>query len=126
MAVLVYCYGEAVVLLFCCFWFQVWMTTKYCQQMLITFHQLSHYYNLTYYLLLTIKNENYVYSNYKRERYPFRISFSTTILNYTWKVIRITRVIYDHELQSFQDRTSSCTLRYVDIYWLDMYYMYYI
>ena len=39
-----------------------------------------------------------------------------TILNYTGKVIRLTRVICNHELQSFQDRISSCALRYVDIY----------
>ena len=25
---------------------------KYCEQMIIDFHQLSHYYNITYYLLL--------------------------------------------------------------------------
>ena len=40
----------------------------------------------------------------------------TTILNHTWKVIRLTHVIYNHELQSFQDYISSCTLHYVDTY----------
>ena len=33
-----------------------------------------------------------------------------------WKVIRLTRVIYNHELQSFQNCISSCALHYVDIY----------
>ena len=42
--------------------------------------------------------------------------FSTTIINYTWKVIRLTCVIYNHELQSSQDHISSCALRNVDIY----------
>ena len=41
---------------------------------------------------------------------------SSTTLNYTWKVIRRTRVIRNNELESFQDHISSCALRYVDIY----------
>ena len=31
-------------------------------------------------------------------------------------MIRLTLVIYNHELRSFQDCISSCALRYVDIY----------
>ena len=38
--------------LFLLFWFWVLMYSKYCEQMIIDFHQLSHYYNITYYLLL--------------------------------------------------------------------------
>ena len=56
----------------------------------------------------------------------FWISSSTTILNYMWKVIRLTRVICNHALQSFQGCTSSYALHYVDKYWLDRYYMYYV
>ena len=48
--------------------------------------------------------------------YHFWRSFLTTILNYTWKLIRLTRVICNHELQSFEDPISFCALHYVDIF----------
>ena len=38
---------------FCCFVIRVWLYSKYCEQMIIDFHQLSHYCNITYYLLPT-------------------------------------------------------------------------
>ena len=49
-------------------------------------------------------------------QYPFWILISTTILTNMWKVIRLTCVISNHELKSFQDRISSYVLRYVDTY----------
>ena len=72
---------------------------------------LLHYYVLLL-TLLNLTNITFVLI-IKWKRYPFWILFSTSILNYTWKVISLTRVICNHELGSFQDRISSSVLRYV-------------
>ena len=53
IAVLVYCCG-GVFLLFC---YSSLPVLKHCEQMIIDFHQLSHYYNITYYLLLLTKTK---------------------------------------------------------------------
>ena len=46
----------------------------------------------------------------------FWILFSTTILKYTWKVIKLACVICNYELLSFQDCISSWALHYIYIY----------
>ena len=70
---------------------------------------------ISYVLQLPTKLK-YVYSNYKWVNYPVWILFSTTILNYTWKVFRLTREIFSHDLQSFQDCILYCALHYICIY----------
>ena len=112
IAVLVYCCGGGLFLLL---WIWVWLYSNIVSRwwlIFINYHTTTISYVLNYHQL----NQNYVYSNYKMRKISFLDIFSTTIINYTWKVIRLTRVIYNHELQSFQDRISSCALRYVDIY----------
>ena len=91
---------QSIVVEFVFICFRIWPNSKYCQHVIIDENQLSQYYNILQIVKKYIKT--YINTNESPESIPFYDPFSQQKLNQVQKVKRLTHVIYNHELQSFQ------------------------